>query len=423
MSTIIIDNGSYEIKIGHASNGVESVKTLQNSIIRTKDKRLLISNQLSTINDISGVQFKRPIERGQLVSWEVEKMIWDYAFESTDVGLNIDTFHDKDLILSEAPFTIPQMSMNSDQVVFEEYGFNSLYKSPVGGFVPFNQQNNEKIYIPSTESVGETAVTAVETGSYSDYQLVIDSGFNATWIIPMVKGVIYWRGVKKLDIGGRFLSGVLREQISFRHYNVTDETVLINNIKNESCFVSLDYNESLKKIKAKGSNKQDHVIEYVLPDFNTTTQGYVLTPELKEKYKPQSQQILKLYDERFTAPETLFHPEIVDVFNKAGIVETIIDSINTLPEIVRPLIVANIVMIGGNCNMRGFEQRLLNELKIVLPVEWEVRIGKPSNPSTYGRECASVFSQTESYQKVKITKKDYEEHGPHWVHKRFGYSL
>lgn len=420
MNTIIIDNGSHEIKIGHSSSDVGSIKTLQNSIIRTKDKRLLISNQLSTINDISGVQFKRPIERGQLVSWEVEKMIWDYAFESTDAGLNIDTFHDKDLILSETPFTIPQMSQNTDQVVFEEYGFSSLYKGPIGGFVPFNFQKNEELYIPKTEGVSNNIS---EISKYSDYQLVIDSGFNATWIIPMIRGMVYWRGVKKLEIGGRFLNGVLREQISFRHYNVTDETVLVNNIKEASCFVSLDYNESLKKIKSKKCNNQDHVIEYVLPDFNTTTQGYVLTPELKQKYKPQSQQILKLYDERFTAPETIFHPEIVDVFNKAGIVETIIDSINSLPEVIRPLIVANIMMIGGNCNMDGFKTRLLNELKIVFPVEWDVRIGKPTNPSTYGWESAQVFSHSELYQKVKITKKDYEEHGAQWVHKRFGYQL
>ncbi|KAH3675466.1 hypothetical protein WICMUC_002755 [Wickerhamomyces mucosus] len=420
MSTLIIDNGSYEIKVGYAGGDISDIKILQNSLIKTKDKRLLISNQLNTINDISGIQFKRPIEKGQLVSWEMEKWIWDYAFESTDVGLNVETFNDKNLILSEAPFTMKHLSQNTDQVIFEEFGFQSLYKSPISGFVPFNFKHNETLYQPQLEN------DISQVKNYSDYQLVIDSGFNCTWIVPMIKGRIIWRSVKKLEIGGRFLSGVLREQISFRHYNVTDETVLINNIKEASCFVTLDYNESLKKIKSLKTNKNAHseVIEYVLPDFNTTTQGYILTPELKQKYRPQEQQILKIYDERFSVPETIFHPEILDIVTKPGIVESVIDCISSLPEVVQPLIVSNIIVIGGNFNMKNFETRLLNELKIALPVEWDIRIGKPERPSTYGWESANAFAENkEMYDKVKVTRKDYEEHGSQWTNKRFSYQI
>ncbi len=414
-STVILDNGSFNIKVGYNTADVKDVKKVQNTICRTKDKKLLISNQIHNVNDISGINFKRPIEKGNLVSWEVEKQIWDYAFTSRDVDLDVDP-GDTHLILGETPFTLPQLSINTDQIIFEEYGFQSLYRNPMAGFIPWNYGKNETLYEPKIEN----DISGIK--NYADFQLVIDSGFNATWIIPIIKGVVYWRGVRKFEIGGRFLSGVLREYVSFRHYNVTDETILVNNIKEKSCFVSLDYNESLKMIKQNKNNK-DHIIEYVLPDFNTTTQGYVLTPELKQKYKPQEQQILRLYDERFSVPETIFHPEIVNVNNKPGLVETIMDSIYTLPELIRPLIVSNIIVIGGNFEMENFEKRLSNELKIVLPVEWDVRIGKPSNPTTYGWESAKVFSENESYRNVRVSKQDYEEHGSQWCQQRFGFQL
>ncbi|CCH46221.1 Actin, cytoplasmic 2 [Wickerhamomyces ciferrii] len=415
-STVILDNGSYDIKIGYNTTDSSQVQKVQNTICKTKDRKILISNQVYNVNDINGIIFKRPIEKGHLTSWELEKQIWDYSFTSRDVGLNIES-SDSNLILSETPFTLPQLSMNTDQIIFEEYGFKSLFKNPMSSFIPWNFKENETLYEPKLNNDLNNLT------NYSDFQLVIDSGFNATWIIPIIKGVPYWKSIRKFEIGGRFLSGVLREMVSFRHYNVTDETILVNNIKEKSCFVTMDYNESLKKIKQSGPNDKDHIIEYVLPDFNTTTQGYVLTPELKSKYKPQEQQILKLYDERFSIPETIFHPEIVNINNKPGLIETIIDCIYTLPEFIRPLIVSNIICIGGNFQMENYHKRILKELKVVLPVEWDVRIGKPSNPTTYGWECAQKFSENELYKNVRVSKQDYEEHGLQWTQQRFGFQL
>ena len=76
-----------------------------------------------------------------------------------------------------------------------------------------------------------------ERNEYNDFQLVIDSGFNCTWVVPIVKGIPYYKAIKKLDIGGRFLNGFLKETLSFRHYNVMDETILVNNIKEKCCLL------------------------------------------------------------------------------------------------------------------------------------------------------------------------------------------
>ncbi len=37
---------------------------------------------------------------------------------------------DTKLVLTETPFTLPTLSANTDQVVFEEYGFESFIRKP-----------------------------------------------------------------------------------------------------------------------------------------------------------------------------------------------------------------------------------------------------------------------------------------------------
>ena len=58
-----------------------------------------------------------------------------------------------------------------------------------------------------------------------------------------------------------------------RQLNVMDETFVINQVKEDACFVSLDFNGDMKIARSK----QDNTIlrDYVLPDFTTIKRGYV----------------------------------------------------------------------------------------------------------------------------------------------------
>lgn len=416
--TLILDNGSYSIKIGYS--GDLDPQIVSNAIVGTKDNRLILGKLIDKNLNISGCSFKRPYEKNQITSWEIEKLIWDYCFNCDDLKLKVDPL-DTNLILTEAPLTLPKISKNTDQIVFEEYGFLSLYKNVAALFVPFSWSENERLY-------GEGNVLPVT--SYKDYQLVIDSGFDATYVIPIVYGNVYWEGVRKLDIGGRFLTGVLRELISFRYYDVTDEPILVNNIKEQTCFVPLNYMhllEQLKKDKASGQKITDSstIVEYVLPDFKTTTKGFLLTDAKRKSLTvPVADlQIMKLYDERFSVPETLFDPAISNVKHKNGLVNTIYESIYGCPELLRPLLTSNIICVGGNFNIPGFKPRLKLELKQVLPVEWDIRIGISDTPTTYSWKSANELAKNEVFDKVKITKEDYFEKGWNYLNDRFGCKL
>lgn len=402
---LIIDNGSYEIKFGPANN--ELPLRALNSLTKDKYSHYHLSNQVKQMRDISGALIRRPHELGQLVSWELEREIWDYLLYNEDeFKWNLkhdDDTKDYNLVASETCMTIPELSKNMDQVIFEEYEFKSMFKGPVAQFIPFYKG-----------SYDEYNYTENQTNSYRDFQLVIDSGFNCTWIIPMLKGVPYYKAVKKLDIGGRFLSGLLKETISFRHYNVMDETILVNNIKEKCIFVPPE------SYFASFHDKESTKVEYVLPDFLTSFIGYVKSPE---EMLSKGSQSLTLTDELFSVPETFFHPEISQIL-KPGIIETILESVNMCPEVVRPLLIANVICTGGNFNIPNFHGRLQIELQRQCPADWNCRVHLPNCPDTaiHGWQSMLHFSQTDQFRSSRVTREEYLEHGLDWCTKnRFGF--
>ncbi|ODV82979.1 hypothetical protein CANARDRAFT_107451 [[Candida] arabinofermentans NRRL YB-2248] len=397
---IIIDNGTYSIKYGSILD--DKPKHIQNCIIKTNDKKIYFGNSLNSkipFQDPSSLIIKRPIENGQLTQWFLEKQIWDDEFD--------DYLYDSDLIYMETPVTFTKFQNMTDQVLFEEYGVNSLYRCSSASLVPW--------YTTTTKS------------TYNDFQLVIDSGFESTWVIPMVFGIPYTKGIKKMNIGGKFLNGYLREVISFRHYNVMDELLLVNDIKEKVCYISDDYDLSLKKIKEikeKKTPKDSMSLNYILPDHKDSNYGYTLTNEQLSNLNYMDSQILKLSDERFSIPEVLFQPQLSGVY-KSGIVKTIQESLNNIPDLLKPLLCANVACIGGNFNIPGFKERLTQELNKVIPINDEIKIFDNGNldNSEIGWFAAKSFFNKNGFEKVCITKKEYDEFGPEYTQEKFGYKM
>ena len=93
--------------------------------------------------------------------------------------------------------------------------------------------------------------------------LIVDSGFSFTHVVPILNRRIFWSAVKRcayllralppnhlklprLDVGGKLLTNQLKELISFRQWNMMDETYIMNHVKESCCFVSLDFNKDLE---------------------------------------------------------------------------------------------------------------------------------------------------------------------------------
>lgn len=80
---------------------------------------------------------------------------------------------------------------------------------------------------------------------------------------------------------------------------------MINALKEDVCFVSLDYNKDLDLAKRK--KEPTHRLDYVLPDFTTVMKGFVRTPGTAKEESSKGQ-VVSLSNERFSVPELLFAP-------------------------------------------------------------------------------------------------------------------
>ena len=142
-STLVIDNGAYSMKAGYApdsprpdSETLSRCHTIPNALARTREKRTYVASQLDAqVTQWNEATFRRPVERGQLVSWEAEKEIWDHSFfdeKTAQRDLLVNQPEDTTLILTEAPNTIPVLQKNADEIIMEEWGFGG-YARVVGG--------------------------------------------------------------------------------------------------------------------------------------------------------------------------------------------------------------------------------------------------------------------------------------------------
>lgn len=136
--TLIIDNGAYTIKAGFAapfSADTSSSETpsrepriIPNCIARDRHKKVYVATELSDCRDFGEMQFRRPVEKGFIVSWEAQKEIWDTEILDGKRGLGCDP-SDTRLILTEPPGGLPSLQANCDQMVFEEFQFASYYRA------------------------------------------------------------------------------------------------------------------------------------------------------------------------------------------------------------------------------------------------------------------------------------------------------
>ena len=80
--------------------------------------------------------------------------------------------------------------------------------------------------------------------------------------------------MRRVNIGGKALTNYLKELVSYRQWNMMDEYVLMDDVKEKLCYVAPNATEELKRAKVRGPANEINK-EYVLPDGVHVTRGYV----------------------------------------------------------------------------------------------------------------------------------------------------
>lgn len=206
--------------------------------------------------------------------------------------------------------------------------------------------------------------------------MVIDSGFSHSIVTPLFNGRPIHQAIRRLDIGGKLLTNHLKELVSIRHYNMLDETHLMNEVKEAICYVSQDFKRDLERVwkgtssarKKALDGEKEIVVDYVLPDYNAHKKGFMRPhdPSASAKLRKMGslagagdaiEDYMTLGNERFTVPELLFSPGDVGL-KQEGLPATVLQSLSGLPTGLWPAMLANILVIGGNSKIEGFMARL-----------------------------------------------------------------
>ncbi|PVV00303.1 hypothetical protein BB560_005324 [Smittium megazygosporum] len=228
--TLIIDNGSFSIKAGYEND--EICREFPNYVMKTKHTKMVyVSDLVNETNDISGLYFRSPFDKGYLVNWDTQTAIWDRLFYKS--ALNCSPIDTK-LILTEPTFNLPEIKENMQQIVFEEYGFESLF------------------CIPAADIVVKSNLLDIFEGKRlekPDCMIVVDIGQYFTYVTPYLLGYPIKEAIKRVDVGGLVLSNVLKTLVSYRSWDMMEETLIVNDLKEKICYVSQDFKAEMQNSK------------------------------------------------------------------------------------------------------------------------------------------------------------------------------
>ncbi|KAJ6759000.1 ACTIN-RELATED PROTEIN 6 [Salix koriyanagi] len=223
-NVIVLDNGGGLIKAGNGGERDPST-IIPNCLYRPLSSKKFLHPTPTTEEDLTSAAVRRPIDRGYLINQDLQRDIWNHLFSNL---LHINPSNSS-LLLTEPLFSPPSIERATDELVFEDFGFNSLF--------------------------------------------IADS----PRLVHLYENFTLNYGVKRIDLGGKALTNFLKELVSYRSVSVTDESFIMDDVKEKLCFVSLDVARDLKIARRRGDNNFFRCT-YVLPDGVTHTKGFVKDP-------------------------------------------------------------------------------------------------------------------------------------------------
>jgi actin-related protein 6 len=234
---LIFDNGAGSIKAGwhHLSSSPQSHPNATAKV--SKSMQYLISDQLKDCLNTSSLQLARPFDRGYLNNWQCELEVWSYLFQDKYKVNPAET----SFVVTEPLCNLESIQNDTNEVVFEYFGFSDYLRRPAAAFSAYHQ-----MHIASSSSSSTSPLTKFGC-------TILDSGFSFTHIVPFIGNKCVKHAIRRVNIGGKLLSNYLKELVSYRQWNMMDEFLLMENIKEALCFVSDDLVKHLAM--AKGWSK------------------------------------------------------------------------------------------------------------------------------------------------------------------------
>jgi len=363
---IVIDNGTGIIKAGFAGDQVPKIN-YPNCVGRPKHTRVMAGGLEADIflgsmaDEYRGLlNIRYPMEHGIVKDWNDMEKVWQNIYANNQLNCNPE---EHPVLLTEAPLNPRRNREKAAEIFFETFNTPALHISMQA--------------VLSLYSTGRT------TG------VILDSGDGVTHSVPIFEGFALPHSIMRNDIAGREVTKYLRLLLKKEgfNFNTTAEFEIVKNIKERACFLSAN--------PAKEESTQIEKVGYTLPDGS----------------------VIELGSCRYKAPELLFRPDLVGDESE-GIHEILSNSIVKSDLDLRKTLYQNIVFSGGSTLIKGFGERLLNELRRLSPRDIKLKISSPKERLYSTWIGGSILASLETFKKMWITKREYESEGVKVLHRK-----
>lgn len=356
----IIDFGSGTIKAG--LSGEEKPSCIFDSIIGTSKLEQVLPNKtpekiVGPKKQIRGLyKLQKPITRGILTSCADANLIMKKIYHELKAINNKEI----PIFIAEPPFTPIKQKKDLTELLFENYDTPNIF---------FGTQSVLSLY-----SFGKTD------------GIIIESGEDITQIAPVYKGYKLDYAVQKINFGGSDVTDSLKSLLRHCGLDLASESddFLVREIKEHVCCIE---NEG---------EKFEEVIEYDLPDG----------------------EVVRIGKERFEACEVFFEKS-KSGSNFKGMHNFLNSSLEKLDQDLQKYLYNSIYISGGNSMMNGFVERLSEEMDNKVGDRFKCNItAVNTDRSLLAWQGASFITNINSFPKLWISKKDWEEEGEQIFYKK-----
>lgn len=251
--------------------------------------------------------------------------------------------------------------------------------------------------------------------------LSIECGDGVCSTVPMIDGHSVAHAARRINFGGYDLTRWLQDALCARGFALGGAVALdtVYKMKEKLCYMAA----SSEEIESYSKRAQENVA----PLAEVPQVEHIGNSQLEGVFTlPGGQTITLRPEERFGAAEALFRSNArADCpANGFSLPDMVCESINACDPLIRGRLFGNIVLSGGCAMVPGFAGRLTGELRARLPPAAEVCVRVASGDDDDSAHAytawsgGSVIGAMNTFQKVWVRRREYEEFGPGIVHRK-----
>ncbi|KAK6979828.1 actin-related protein 5 [Biomphalaria glabrata] len=265
---LVIDNGTYQCRAGWASSQAPNL-LFKNVTAKQKGKKSQNETETLIGNDITSMEVAKWILRSQfdrniVTLFDIQEQTFDYLF--SHLGISTEGCVDHPIVLTEAVCNPNYTRQLMNELLFEcyhipqvAYGVDSLFS------LYYNH--------PSPETADA---------------LIVDCGYQATHVVPVIGGRIYPEQCRRINIGGGYIDWFLQRILQLKYPGHVN-AITINRVEEmirDHCYMATDF---LAELSLWNDNNyfEANVRKMQLPLGQQAASSLLTAEQQKERRKQQ----------------------------------------------------------------------------------------------------------------------------------------